>query len=208
MMTEIPDIPERVTALARQYPDEAAHMTQVARLAGEVFDALAPLHGLGADARALLRCAARLHDIGWAGGQQGHHKRSLDMILAAPLPPFTEREQVIIALVARYHRKALPAPGHRYYVDLDPADQRLVRILAACLRVADGLDRTHAGAAQGVTATVTADAITLHVRGDAVEPECTAATAKADLLAEVFDRRVEISAASTTTVLHAARGSA
>lgn len=195
-MVDISDMPDSVMALARQYPDEAAHMAQVARLAGEVFDALAPLHGLDAGSRRLLLCAARLHDIGWAGGQQGHHKRSLEMIFAAPLPPFTAREQVIIALTARYHRKALPAPGHRHFADLDPADQRLVRILAACLRVADGLDHTHANAVQSVTVTVTADVIILHVHGNTLAAECTAATTKADLLAEVFGRRMEISAAS------------
>jgi len=68
-----------------------------------------------------------------------------------------------------------------------------VRILAALLRVADGLDRTHFSVVRTLDvrlgATVT---ITLHVTGDA-ELETWAAAGRADLFERVFRRRLKFS---------------
>ena len=49
----------------------------------------------------------------------------------------------MIALIARYHRKSAPKPSHREFAGLTPENQAVVRVLAALLRVAIGLDRRH-----------------------------------------------------------------
>ncbi len=51
----------------------------------------------------------------------------------------------MIALIARYHRKSAPKPSTRGFAALSPDDQNVVRVLAAILRVAIGLDRSHDG---------------------------------------------------------------
>ena len=132
-----------VCALAEAHRYEREHTHQVTRLAMALFDGLAPALGLNADARFLLQCGAMLHDIGWSDGRKAHHKTAQRLILAAEGLPFDDRERTIVALVARYHRKALPAPDHEGYADLGEADRRLVRALGGILRVADGLDRSH-----------------------------------------------------------------
>jgi exopolyphosphatase/guanosine-5'-triphosphate,3'-diphosphate pyrophosphatase len=45
--------------------------------------------------------------------------------------------------VARYHRRALPLPTHPEYMQLDREDRLVVNKLAAILRLADALDRSH-----------------------------------------------------------------
>ena len=123
-------------------------------LALRLFDELQPLHGLGATERFWLHCAGLLHDIGWIEGRKGHHKTALRMILTTPDLPFERREREIIGCVARYHRRGLPTLKHEAFAALSAPDQRVVRRLAAILRVADGLDRTHQGIVKDVTCAI------------------------------------------------------
>ena len=96
--------------------------------------------GLDDADRELLEYAALLHDVGCAVAQSAHHKHSLYIIRNAEIAGFGQHELLVMANVARYHRKALPAAHHRDYVELDEDDRRRVRRLGALLRLADALD--------------------------------------------------------------------
>ncbi|MFH1252056.1 MAG: HD domain-containing protein [bacterium] len=139
--------PDRFAAirnLQMRYDPEPFHSDQVAKLAMQLFDELLTLHKLSASGRTLLEAAALLHDIGYAWqNEAGHHKNSLKLILENHLPDFSPTETGIIANVARYHRKSLPSENHRQYAALPPDATAIVRKLAALLRIADGLDRSH-----------------------------------------------------------------
>ena len=100
---------EAVLALAKKCNYEREHTHQVEKLALQIFDQLVELHHLGGQERFMLRCGALLHDIGWIEGQKGHHKTALRIIMENTALPFDFRDKSIIALLARYHRKALPA---------------------------------------------------------------------------------------------------
>jgi exopolyphosphatase/guanosine-5'-triphosphate,3'-diphosphate pyrophosphatase len=50
---------------------------------------------------------------------------------------------LLMALVARYHRRASPKPNHEGYVALDRERRIAVSKLAAILRVGDALDRSY-----------------------------------------------------------------
>ncbi|MFW6163933.1 MAG: HD domain-containing protein [Planctomycetota bacterium] len=139
-------------AAAREHPEVLGHLEHVARLAVLLFDELAPLHGLGDRERELLCCAALLHDVGVSVRYKGHHKHSLRLILDNPLPGFSPDEMLLVANLARYHRKARPKAKHEHFQRLDEADQETVRRLAAILRLADGLDRAHEDAVEQVDA--------------------------------------------------------
>ncbi|MFH1213555.1 MAG: HD domain-containing protein [Candidatus Neomarinimicrobiota bacterium] len=135
---------DAVKNLQLKYDPEPFHSAQVAKLALQLFDGLLSLHGLSASERTLLEAAALLHDIGYAReNDDGHHKNSLKMILENNLPDFSPTENTIIANVARYHRKSLPSENHRQYAALPSDAATIVRKLAALLRIADGLDRSH-----------------------------------------------------------------
>jgi exopolyphosphatase/guanosine-5'-triphosphate,3'-diphosphate pyrophosphatase len=156
-----------------------------------VLDELRPLHGMGEQARFLLQAAALLHDIGWIEGQKGHHKTSLYLILNAPSLPFDERERRIIGSIARYHRRALPKDKHDHFAALSPVDQYRVTILAALLRVADGLDRTHRNVVEDLSCEIAPRQIAVRcaVRMYPI-PELQQALDKGDLLERTFDREL------------------
>ncbi|MDH7569138.1 MAG: HD domain-containing protein [Armatimonadota bacterium] len=182
-----------VLRLAESCGFEAGHTFQVTRLALRLFDELRSWHRLGEPERFWLECAGLLHDIGWMEGQAGHHKASLRAILGSSLLPFDARERYVVGSIARYHRKALPSPKHPHFAALAPADREVVRVLAAILRVADGLDRSHQSLVQDLVCELSPNLLTIRcrVRGFA-EVERETALKKGDLLRSVLGREVRI----------------
>jgi exopolyphosphatase/guanosine-5'-triphosphate,3'-diphosphate pyrophosphatase len=148
-------------ALGRRYGFEEEHSRQDAKLAVRLFDLTADLHHLENECRDLLYCAGLLHDIGYVKGYWGHHKTAYKLIMTANLPGLAERDKRIVANVARYHRGSRPKMKHKGFAALDPDDREIVTMLGAILRLADGLDRSHTNAVQGVDAWLEADRLIL-----------------------------------------------
>ncbi len=119
------------------------HARHVATLALELFDGLGRAHGLGERERELLMFAALLHDIGAAIAYDGHGEHSYYIIKNANLRGLTEEELELVALVARYHGKPRPRKRDESFRNLGKDDRACVRWLAALLRIAEGLDRSH-----------------------------------------------------------------
>ena len=184
-----------VEALASAHDPEPSHSRQDARLALRLFDETRDLHGLEDGDRELLEAAARLHDIGWSVSPDGagHHKRAFRMIREAVLDGFSDEEALIIANVARYHRRAFPKPSHKGFATLSPEVRDRVARMAALLRIADGLDRTHRSAVRDLACRVDGDALVIQI-APALNPdaEAVAALKKADLFKKVFGRDVRV----------------
>lgn len=152
--------------LGRRYHFDEKHALQVARLAGDLFDALEPLHKLGLKERMLLRVAALLHDVGDFVHFASHHKHSQYIIEHSDLMGLSPESRNVIGCVARYHRRALPSTKHLSFSKLSPADRVLVRKLSAVLRLADALDREHRSKVRTVKAEIGRAQVTLHVKGE------------------------------------------
>ena len=135
------------------------------RLALRLFDQLEEVHGLRNTDRRVLLAAALLHDIGQFVSYQKHHRHSWYLIRNAELPTFSREEIELIALVARYHRRARPSRGHEGWDELDADDQARVARLAAILRIADALDREHLALVVSLEVEVDGDTLELHVQG-------------------------------------------
>ena len=93
------------------------------------------------DGRAVLQAAALMHDVGKAKGVHNHQKKSYRMIrgLARPLG-WSARELELAAVVARYHRGALPRPRSNTIRMLGLAERPVAMELAGVLRLANALD--------------------------------------------------------------------
>jgi exopolyphosphatase/guanosine-5'-triphosphate,3'-diphosphate pyrophosphatase len=184
---------EACIALGRSLGFEEEHSRQDAKLAVQLFDLLADLHGLGDEERDLLCCAGLLHDIGYVEGYWGHHKTAYKLILRADLPGLDERERQIVANVARYHRGARPKLSHRGFAALDADDREVVEVLGGLLRLADGLDRSHADAVQEVDARLGGDELTLLVDCPfGCSGEVWAGEKKGRFLGEVLGLRIRV----------------
>ncbi|MFN0063796.1 MAG: HD domain-containing protein [Myxococcaceae bacterium] len=148
--------------LGRRFGFDEGHSKQVARLSLALFDQLSAMHALPASARPLLEVAALLHDIGNAVSYARHHKHSFYLIQNADIPGLSDRERDLVALTARFHRRSFPLASHPELARRSAQDVRLVRKLAALLRIADSLDRGHRQVVQKLVAR--AQARTVRVR--------------------------------------------
>lgn len=136
---------DRLEIWASFLTPDVAHTKHVANLALQIFDGMKNISEVPReDARFLLRAAALMHDVGHAHANRGHHKASARMIrrLSPPLG-WTAEELQLAALVARYHRGALPAETQPAYSAISAGKRRLVQFLAGILRLACACDHEH-----------------------------------------------------------------
>jgi len=146
-----PDVRRRsVIELGERCGYWSEHAQQVARLALSVFDQTRSVHGMSDREREWLEYGALLHDIGVHISYERHHRHSYYLIKNGDLRGFDPQETEVIALIARYHRQATPKKSHEGYGDVPGAVRKKVRALAAMVRLAEGLDRSHAQALGGL----------------------------------------------------------
>jgi exopolyphosphatase/guanosine-5'-triphosphate,3'-diphosphate pyrophosphatase len=171
------------------------HARQVARIAGSLWQQLAGPLGLKADDRELIEAAALLANVGYLINFEGHHKHSYHLIVNSELPGFERRQLQILANVARYHRGSPPKRKHDNFAELSLEDQQRVSKLAAILRLALALDRTHQQNVAEVKTRVRDDLVRIMIQsqGD-TEVDLWAAERKVELFEKVFGRKVGFSA--------------
>jgi len=138
--------------LGRTCSVDEEHARRVMTIALELFDSAAKkgLHGFGKEERELLHHAAFLHDVGDFISFNDHHLHSHYIICHAELLGFSSREVLIMANVAKYHRKRTPKVRSVDLKDLDDIDKRVVLHLSTFLRMAESLDRSHSNLVQSV----------------------------------------------------------
>jgi exopolyphosphatase/guanosine-5'-triphosphate,3'-diphosphate pyrophosphatase len=185
-----------VLDLGRRCHWQREHGEQVARLCLQLFDQCKSAHRLGRAQRELIEYGALLHDIGAMIGRPGHHKHSMYLILHGDLGAFSAGEVRIIANIARYHRKTSPKKSHPEYARLGRRGRHTVKIGAALLRIADGLDRTNCCVVEDLTCRLRRGRVEVIVssHGDA-ELEIWSARARARLFERMFGRNVSIRSA-------------
>jgi exopolyphosphatase/guanosine-5'-triphosphate,3'-diphosphate pyrophosphatase len=146
-----PDVRRRsIVELGERCGYWSEHAQQVARLALAIFDQTRSVHGLSDRERDWLEFGALLHDIGVHISYERHHKHSYYLVKNGDLRGFDPQEIEVIALVTRYHRQGTPKKGHEGYGDLPKPLRRTVQALSAIVRLAEGLDRSHAQALAGI----------------------------------------------------------
>ena len=180
-------------ALLRKYDADQRHAEHVGSLATSLFDQLKSVHKLGKRDRLLLELAALLHEVGNYIGIPGHHRHAFYIISETPILGLTDEELLVVANLARYHRKAMPDPEHECFAMLSEEDQERVRSLAAILRVADALDHDHKQRVLAVKAKAGDSKLKLKVRarGDTTLDEW-ALQNKGDLFQEEFGLKPEV----------------
>jgi CHAD domain-containing protein len=129
---------------------DSGHSRRITRFAVQLHDGLLRAGVLGEDsgrAREVLRAAAILHDVGYANGNKNHHKATHRLILKLDVP-FAWRHQdlEIAALVAGYHRGALPRPTAKRLLSIPQPTRLMAKRLAGVLRLANAFDLNHDGA--------------------------------------------------------------
>ncbi len=179
--------------LAERYQSDAGHGEHVGSLCARFFEELQDLHQLSGHDALLLQVAAILHEVGTYVSPRAHHKHSEYIILNSEIFGLDRMDVTIVALVSRYHRHSGPRMDHPIYGSLSTDDRIRVCKLAAILRVADALERTHAQRVSRITIRRDHGKLRLSLEGLAdAAVERLAMASKADLFQEVFGLAVVI----------------
>ncbi|HEV3039379.1 MAG TPA: CHAD domain-containing protein [Candidatus Angelobacter sp.] len=145
------------------------HSRKIARLSLQLYDGLTRLGVLETDGRhvrELLQAAATMHDVGRSQGNAGHHKATARLIRKLVLPFGWKPEDLdMVALIARYHRGALPRPDHKRFAGLPGPLQQITKSLAGVLRLADVFDQPHDTPINRLKVTKPGDVIVIYAQG-------------------------------------------
>jgi len=140
-------IDEQVVSLAhylgRKYNYDSKHAGCVEDTALLLFDRLVKVHGLGKRERFILKVAAILHDIGKYVSLRRHYFYSYRLIISSDIIGFSEEEKDLIANIAYYHSIDTPLSTDDNIAGLKPEQKMALAKLAAIIRLADAIDRSH-----------------------------------------------------------------
>jgi exopolyphosphatase/guanosine-5'-triphosphate,3'-diphosphate pyrophosphatase len=100
------------------------------------------MHDDSGEGRELLWAAAMLHTCGQHINISAYHKHSWYLIRHGELLGYSEAEHLMVAAIARYHRRSLPKKRHEsWQLVATRENRRCVHQMALLLRLAAALDR-------------------------------------------------------------------
>lgn len=172
-------------------PDDP-HLPHVTKLALQLFDGTAPLHGLGADSRELLEHACRVHDIGEALALRRHHHHGAYVLEHAELRGFSPQQTAKLCSIVRFHPSRGLSTDYPPVAALAPEQRGEVERLVALLQLADGLDRARDQAVAGLWVELEDDSVTVHLEGDGLHVARTEFARKSAMFERVYGRRVRL----------------
>ena len=132
-----------VLHLARGFGVDLPRAERVAAHALSLYDQTRGLlHEDAGEGRQLLWAAAMLHTCGQHINIAAYHKHSWYLIRHGELLGYTEAEHLMVAAIARYHRRSLPKKRHEAWQLIEGrAARQTVASMALLLRLAAALDR-------------------------------------------------------------------
>ena len=182
-------------ALGKRFDYDSDHAEHVSNLAGQLFRELAREHRLDDRHETLLQTAALLYEVGRFVGTSGIHKHSMYLIQHSDLFGLPQRDKVLVALTARYHRRSSPKSRHPIYGTLSRRDRSAVIKMASLLRVAIALDAGRDGTVREIRCDARRDRIIVKVPGRTdLTTEQLALDASGSLFQATFGRPVQLRA--------------
>ncbi|MBP7693437.1 MAG: CHAD domain-containing protein [Anaerolineales bacterium] len=167
---------------------DLAHARQVAAHALQLFDLTQARHQLPAADRPLLETAALLHNLGLEVDAPKHHTAGRDLLMAVRLAAHSPTEQRQLACLIRFHRKTARPRKEPLFTALPRRRQPATLVLAALLRIADGLDYSQSQTTRIEALHLEGEALTLTLAGPHAETDGARALEKADLWGRLFDQ--------------------
>jgi CHAD domain-containing protein len=171
------------------------HAQFVSALAGSLFDALRPVHGLPRKRRKLLRQAATLYYVGAALDAEHPHRVGRDLILAQPLRDVSTSDRLLLAALVALNRNRVRMDREPAIAALDQRARDQVLAMTALLRVADALDfsRTQSTLIERLDSENGAR-VEIMLAGPAAEVDAQQAMTRADLWYDVFGQELTFTA--------------
>lgn len=182
-----------VLGVANRYGWNEGHSRHVAALAVSIFDQTTNLHQLGDLDRELLYLSALVHDIGEYISVEGHDRHGAYLLENSRLAGFDKEMKNKFVSIVRYHRRGNPKSDFVPFADLSKENASTVIKLAAILRLADALDRSHTRLVEHVEVVIKDMMLLLLVSSShQVELEEYGLRRKRQLFEETFSKEVHL----------------
>lgn len=194
--------PLPLQVLLQRYRVDEDHARAVADHALALFERLADLHGLPEARRRLLEVAALLHNVGLTTDPDRHHTAGRDILLAHPPAELDAHERRTVALTTFLHRKRITPEklarleDRPLFTELPPPLQEEALILAALVRIADGLDYSQSGSSEVGAAQWEGESIWIEVTGPYADIDAARAEKKSDLWYLLFETELRFETTS------------
>jgi CHAD domain-containing protein/HD superfamily phosphodiesterase len=188
---------KRLKLWAAFFDPDLEHSNHVAKLAVQLFDGLSRIagpiptkNGTANGGKEILRTAALLHEIGQFKKEKNYEKTTYKLIQRLNPPLGWSRESWrMVAVVARFHRRTLPAASHKSLRTLPPAERQTSYRLAGILRLAEAFDIRHDRGIQRVEVREQDGIIVIHAQGYSARDHTAESIAGARHLLEIVYRR-------------------
>jgi exopolyphosphatase/guanosine-5'-triphosphate,3'-diphosphate pyrophosphatase len=181
------EVMQAASEIGARYKTDRKHANHVANFSQQLFRELQHLHGLDVKYELVIRIAATLHEVGMFISPREHHKHSLYILMHTEIFGLSSHDRVMVALLARYHRRYNPEPNHPHFSDLTREERMIVLKLAALLRLADSLDRSHAQRIKSIQLRLEGTRLNVLTQGvDDTTVEQIAIDVKCDLFREIY----------------------
>jgi adenylate kinase len=182
---ELPQ-PTPLEVLYERYQVDQTHAGTVTNNALSLFDLLIPRHNLPPERRSLLEAAALVHDIGLETDPTRHHIAGRDILLVYPPAGLDEKERLMVALITFLHRKRMTRKKLKKLTqtslaNLDESTRTDTLVMAALVRMADGLDYSQTSSSRLGQILQTDAAVEIEVKGPCASVDAKRAQVKSDL---------------------------
>lgn len=148
------DVLSAAEHLGSRYFGYEPHIRALERTALAIFDTVKKLHGLTKRERLLLQVAALLHDCGKYVSLVNAPRCAFDIIISSEIIGLTHLEREIVAFTVLYN--SLPLEPYEQVADkMDSKSYITVAKLAAILRLANALDKSHKQKMKSLKASLT-----------------------------------------------------
>lgn len=179
--------------LGKKFKFDESHAVHVSQLACAIFDQLMELHELDSRFKVILEMAAILHEVGLFVSTRSYHKHSLYLIRNAEFFGISARDVELVALVARYHRRASPQPSHDLYSKLGRTERILVTKLASILRIGKALDAARNQRIENISCTQKGNNVFIRVSGYGdISLESLELRKAGQLFADIFGAQISL----------------
>ncbi|MBQ7775578.1 MAG: HD domain-containing protein [Lachnospiraceae bacterium] len=138
--------------ISKRYSGSRKRAETLEKITMTIFDSMKKVHGLGNRERLYLRIAAMLHDCGKFISMMDIGETSYHIIMATEMIGLSHMEREIVANIVRYNHSPFVYYENMGQNSLTNEAYLTMAKLAAILKIANGLDRSHKQKLKGVKA--------------------------------------------------------